>query len=122
MEPLLRAALEGPCRVPRGARILIAASGGADSTALLIGLARLAHERALSLHVAHLHHGLRGAAADADRAEVEGLCARLGLRRTSARWDTRARMRRRGLSGQRGLRVLRREFLSTVARRVAADR
>ncbi|NOT34955.1 MAG: tRNA lysidine(34) synthetase TilS, partial [Candidatus Eisenbacteria bacterium] len=50
------------------------------------------------------------------------LCERLGLRCTSARWDTRARMRRRGLSGQRGLRVLRREFLSTVARRVAADR
>jgi len=38
----------------------------------------------------------------------------------AARWDTRARMRARGLSGQDGLRVLRREFLRRAARRVGA--
>jgi tRNA(Ile)-lysidine synthase len=95
-------------------------SGGADSTALLLGLRSLAPEFGLSLHAAHLHHGLRGAEADADLAFVRDLCARLGVPLSASRWDCRARMRRRGLSGQAGLRTLRREFLGVVAGRVGA--
>jgi tRNA(Ile)-lysidine synthase len=95
-------------------------SGGADSTALLLGLHRLAPGLGLTLRAAHLHHGLRGAEADADLRFVRGLCARLGVPLTAARWDTRARLRRRGLAGQDGLRVLRREFLAAAARRTKA--
>jgi len=62
-----------------GARLLVAVSGGADSTALLAGLAHLAPERGLGLTAAHVHHGLRGAAADADAATVRALAERLGL-------------------------------------------
>jgi tRNA(Ile)-lysidine synthase len=125
VEPILRRALRGPSAPPRTARgtrapLILAVSGGADSTALLIGLHNLTRELGLELHVAHLHHGLRGAAADADLAFVRALCARLSVPLTAARWDTRSRMRRRGLSGQAGLRTLRREFLSAAARRAAA--
>ena len=74
----------------------------------------------LRLHAAHLHHGLRGAEADADLEFVRALCERLGVPLTAARWDTRARLRRRGLSGQAGLRTLRREFLLAAARRAGA--
>jgi len=95
-------------------------SGGADSTALLRGLANLAREFGLTLHAAHLHHGLRGAAADADLAFVRALCARVGVPLVAARMDGRARLRARGLSGQDGLRVLRREFLARAARRAGA--
>ncbi|MBI5708793.1 MAG: tRNA lysidine(34) synthetase TilS [Candidatus Eisenbacteria bacterium] len=92
-------------------------SGGADSTALLLGLHALAREPGLELRAAHLHHGLRGAEADQDLAFVRALCDRLGVPLTSATWDARRRMRARGLAGEAGLRTLRREFLAAAARR-----
>jgi tRNA(Ile)-lysidine synthase len=120
VEPFLRRALRGPCRVPPGGPVLIAVSGGADSTALLLGLASLARELRLEVRAAHLHHGLRGREADADLRFVADLCGRLGVPLTSARWNTRLRMQRRGLSGQAGLRVLRAEFLAGTARQTGA--
>ena len=98
-------------------RLLVAVSGGADSTALLLGLHALSRELALELRAAHLHHGLRGEDADADLAFVRALCDRLGVPLTSAAWNTRRRMRARGLAGEAGLRTLRREFLAAAARR-----
>jgi tRNA(Ile)-lysidine synthetase-like protein len=98
----------------------VAVSGGADSTALLVALASIAREHGLSLHAAHLHHGLRGREADADRRFVRVLCARLGVPLTTARRDGRALMRRGGAAGEAGLRAIRREWLSAVARRAGA--
>lgn len=112
--------MAGPCALPAGGRLLVAVSGGADSTALLLGLQAIAPELGLSLHAAHLHHGLRGGDADADLEFVRSLCARLGVPLSAARWDCRARMARRGLSGQAGLRTLRRQFLAAAARRAGA--
>jgi tRNA(Ile)-lysidine synthase len=109
------------CAVPEGARLLVAVSGGADSTALLLGLHALAPELRFQLSAAHLNHGLRGAEADGDQAFVVALCARLGVPLTAARWDCGARMKRRGLAGQSGLRTLRREFLVATARRAGAS-
>ena len=120
LEPLLRRALRGPCALPPGSRLLVAVSGGADSTALLVALASLAPEFGLELSAAHLHHGLRGVAADRDLAHVRTLCRRLSVPLIAARWDTRARMARRGLSGQAGLRTLRREFLRGARERSGA--
>ncbi len=120
VEPVVRRALRGPCALPPGARLLVAVSGGADSTALLIGLRAVAPAFRLELHAAHLDHGLRGADSAADAAACHALCERLGVPLTTARIDARARMRRRGLAGENGLRTLRREFLLATARRVAA--
>src|SRR5262252_8587173 len=120
LEPVLRRALRGPCRLPVGSTVLAAVSGGADSTALLVAMASLAREFGLAVRAAHLHHGLRGAAADADLAHVRGLCERFEIPLEAARWDCAARMRRRGLRGEAGLRVLRREFLLVAARRARA--
>jgi tRNA(Ile)-lysidine synthase len=125
VEPVLRRALRGdgdpawPDRRPLS-HLLIAVSGGADSTALLIGLHNLSRDLGFRLHAAHLHHGLRGTEADADLDFVRKLCKRLGVPLSAARWDARARLRRRGLSGQAGLRTLRREFLLAAARRAGA--
>lgn len=125
VEPVLRRALGGRRTPARPARnepetLLVAVSGGADSTALLLGLCNLSRDLGFRLHAAHLHHGLRGAEADADLEFVRALCGRLGLPLAAARWDTRARLRRRGLGGQDGLRTLRREFLLAAARRADA--
>ncbi|HYC90022.1 MAG TPA: tRNA lysidine(34) synthetase TilS [Thermoanaerobaculia bacterium] len=56
-------------------RIVVAVSGGTDSTALLLAL----HDLGLELVAAHVNHHLRGADSDADEAFVRDLCARLGV-------------------------------------------
>lgn len=95
-------------------------SGGADSIALLLGLSALVPALGYRLQAAHLHHGLRGAEADRDLEAVRALCRRLGVPLTAARWDCRSRMARLGLSGQAGLRTLRRRFLARAARSAGA--
>jgi len=56
-------------------RVAVAVSGGADSVALLRRLIDLAPEIGLVLSVVHVHHGIRGAEADADAAFVAALAA-----------------------------------------------
>lgn len=120
IEPVLRRALRGPCALPAGSRVLVAVSGGADSTALLLGLSRLAPELGIEVCAAHLNHRLRGRGADEDQSFARALCARLAVPIEASRWNTRARMKRLGLSGQNGLRVLRGRFLVAAARRARA--
>lgn len=120
LEPVLRAALLGPCRIHRSETLLAAVSGGADSTAMLAALATLAPSLGLTVVAAHLDHGLRGDASALDRAQVQALCERLGVRLVWARTDAAARMSARGWSGEAGLRRLRRAFLTRAARRVGA--
>lgn len=62
-----------------GMRLAAAVSGGADSVALLRVLVEAAAEIGLVLSVAHVHHGIRGAEADADAEFVSRLAAELGL-------------------------------------------
>jgi tRNA(Ile)-lysidine synthase len=63
-----------------GERVLVAVSGGADSTALLLALEELTRtgRLGLGLAVAHLNHGLRGPAGEADARWVGELSAALG--------------------------------------------
>lgn len=76
--------------LPPGLRLAVAVSGGADSVALLRALHGEAPGRGLVLHVAHLHHGLRGREADADLAFVRDLAAQLNLPFHQHRVDTGA--------------------------------
>lgn len=62
-----------------GLRLAVGVSGGADSVALLCALTGRGKELGLVLHVAHLHHGLRGAEADADHEFVRALAEKLSL-------------------------------------------
>jgi tRNA(Ile)-lysidine synthase len=80
--PLLRildAALDAPGAPPVGAHVLVAASGGPDSTALLAALAALAPARRLTAIAGHVDHALRGAESAGDRTAVEALAVRLGV-------------------------------------------
>ena len=60
--------------LPRGARVLCAVSGGADSICLLHLLHSLSAEGGFTVAAAHYHHGMRGEVADADAAFVETFC------------------------------------------------
>jgi tRNA(Ile)-lysidine synthase len=66
-----------------GDRLCAAISGGADSVALLLTLhaANTTPRESLGigLSAVHVHHGLRGAEADADQHFVEALCTRLNI-------------------------------------------
>src|SRR5215469_2563933 len=75
-----------------GMRLGVAVSGGADSVALLRRLAELWQELGLVLTVLHVHHGIRGAEADADASFVEELAGSLGLRFLRHDVDTLARV------------------------------
>lgn len=77
-----------------GMRIAVGLSGGADSVALLCALHEQGGELGLVLHAAHLHHGLRGAEADADLDFCRDLAAKLKVRFHEARVDTAAEARR----------------------------
>ena len=103
-----------------GCHILVAVSGGADSTALLHGLHSLASSLDIRLTAAHLNHGLRGAEADADAAHVASLCGRLGIPLVSGRANVRRRARNRGISIEMAARDARYDFLARTARRCGA--
>ena len=68
--PTLRSSLFYP-----GQRIAIAVSGGADSVAMLRRLLEERQKLGIVLSVVHVHHGIRGAAAEQDAAFVAGLAA-----------------------------------------------
>lgn len=88
-----------PQRLHAGTRVAVAVSGGADSVGLLRALADFAPEAGWVLTVAHVHHGLRGIAADEDEQFVARLADRLQLDFLLHRVDTprTARDQRRGL-------------------------
>jgi tRNA(Ile)-lysidine synthetase-like protein len=118
-EALLRAAERG--LMPRGASILLAVSGGADSTALLHAASELAPEMGWALSVAHVHHGWRGKDADRDLLFVAGLARRLGLSFFQRRRDARAEARRLGLSPEAAARRVRYEALAEIAQEAGAS-
>jgi tRNA(Ile)-lysidine synthase len=70
-----------------GERVAVAVSGGADSVALLLAMHQANHEErngravglGIGLSAVHVHHGIRGAEADADEEFVRALCAKLDL-------------------------------------------
>ena len=62
-----------------GDRVGVAASGGADSTALLHALVALSPRLGIHLEVLHLNHGLRGEESDGDEAFVRAIASNLGL-------------------------------------------
>jgi tRNA(Ile)-lysidine synthase len=97
-----------------GDRVCVAISGGADSTALLLALHEANAEKTplgIVLSAAHVHHGLRGADADADEAFVRELCERLGVPLTVFRVDTAARQAAESEGLEEAARELRYEAL-----------
>lgn len=90
LRPIVEALAGGATRLglPDGAALVLAVSGGPDSSALLHGAARLAPGRGWRLTVAHLDHGLRAESPD-EAAAVAASAVRLGLPVEVRRTDVR---------------------------------
>ena len=104
------------------ARVVAAVSGGADSTALLLALDEVNKAGRLSfrLRVAHLDHGLRGAAGRGDARFVAELAARLGYEFETKRADVGARALSTADNLEQAARRERYEFLGGAAREFGA--
>jgi len=104
-----------------GQTVVVGVSGGADSLCLLHLLCDIAAELEITVIAAHLHHGIRGAEADADAAHVERLCDEWGVPLILERADVPALARERGLSTEEAARQTRYAFLASTARARGAD-
>lgn len=108
--------------MPPDARVVVAVSGGADSTALLLAFDELnkAGRLGLALKVAHLDHGLRGEAGERDARFVAELAAGLGYEATLGRASVGRRARATRDNLEQAARRERYEFLGEAARAWAA--
>ena len=102
--------------LPRGGAVLCAVSGGADSMCLLHLLSALAEEGGFRVEAAHYHHGMRGAAADADAAFVADWCRARDIPCAVERGDVYGEAARLGLGVEETGRRLRYDFLRRTAR------
>lgn len=95
--------------------LLVAVSGGADSTALLVLLSELAPKIGLDLHVAHFDHRLRPRASAKDAQRVADLAQSRGATIRIGRADAPP-------SGEDAARELRYAFLRRAAAEAGATR
>ncbi len=103
-----------------GQHLLVAVSGGPDSTALLSLLHRLAQSWRLMLTVVHCNYGLRGAESDGDEMFVSTFCKERQLPLVIHRPKLLKRRQRSSL--QAAARDARYDFMKQLAREVGADR
>ena len=93
--------------------LLLALSGGGDSTALFRALLELLGPH--RLRVAHLNHQLRGPESDADAAFVAELCARWHVPLVSASVPLQALSTQAGVGTEAAARSVRYDFLKQAA-------
>jgi tRNA(Ile)-lysidine synthase len=102
----------------RGERVLVAVSGGADSTALLLALEELKGKGLLGveLKAAHLDHGLRGEEGAGDARWVERVAREHGFECVVGRASVSERAREARENLEQAARRARYEFLAGAAR------
>lgn len=106
-----------------GDKVIIALSGGPDSTALLFTLNALKRQYGLKLHIAHLDHMFRGEEeARKDCDYVLNLANRLKLPFSLGRAKVKEYAKDAGLSLEEAGRHMRYEFLSNIAKDVGANK
>ncbi|MCQ6563709.1 tRNA lysidine(34) synthetase TilS [Paenibacillus mendelii] len=105
-----------------GDTIVVAVSGGPDSTALLDILQRLSQAQRLSLVAAHVDHGFRGEESALEAESVRRFAEGLGVRFEAAFIDIPAFIEETRMNAQAAAREKRYLFLHEIAQKYAASR
>ncbi len=108
--------------LPRGATVICAVSGGADSVCLLHMMKDLASERELRVYAAHFNHCLRGEESDRDERFVRELCNELGVQLFCASGDVSAYAKEHGVGTEEAARILRYDFFERTAAAIPGSR
>ncbi len=98
----------------RGARVIVALSGGSDSMTLLHVLHSLRGEMGFTLEAAHVNHCLRGADAERDEQFALSACENLGIECYVLRADVAGIAREKGLSVEEAGRQVRYGFFASL--------
>jgi tRNA(Ile)-lysidine synthase len=122
LEIQVRKTIEQFTMLTPGEHVLVAASGGADSTALLLCLYKLASGFPLSLTVAHLNHRIRGIEADDDQDFVRQMCADLEIPYISEIIEVKQQAAKAKQNLEEFARAIRYDFLRRVADRIKAQK
>ena len=108
-----------------GDRICAAVSGGADSVALLLTLHAANQTKndslGIGLSATHVHHGIRGAEADADQQFVADLCARLQIPLHIHQADVPNRVAATGETLEEAARTIRYDYFASLIANGHAD-
>jgi len=108
--------------LPIGCQVVVGVSGGPDSVCLLHVLRSLQDGFDLGIQVAHLHHGSRGADADADAEFVLRLASSWGLAAVVERMNIPDFARDNAIAFEEAARQQRYSFLARVADAIGASR
>lgn len=102
--------------------VLIAVSGGPDSVAMLHALHTRSHELGITLHVAHINHGIRGEQSNIDEVFVRNLAHELGSPISVGRFDVPALARELRTGEEDAARTARYTFLRQCCTELGADK
>ncbi|MDR0310769.1 MAG: tRNA lysidine(34) synthetase TilS [Acidobacteriota bacterium] len=122
LESRVRRTIRDYGMIRRGEHVVVAASGGADSTALLLCLKTFAREMELTLTAAHLNHCIRGAEGDADAVFTRRLCETLEIPCVTETIDVKKQAGDSGENLEACARRARYAFLRRAAQKVGAQK
>ena len=105
-----------------GDRVIAGVSGGADSVCLFLMLLELREKIGFDLIVVHVHHGLRGEAADQDQQFVEALCEQHRIPLEIFRVNLESIAKKRKQSLEEAGRMVRREAFDSVCKKYGGNK
>lgn len=106
----------------RGETVLVGFSGGPDSVCLLHFLHYLSAKKHFDLAAVHVHHGLRGAEADADARFCRTLCKEWDIPFVLYKKNVRALAKKLDLSTEHAARKARYEAFVQAAKKTGATK
>jgi tRNA(Ile)-lysidine synthase len=102
--------------------VLVAVSGGPDSVAMLHALHARSAEFGITLHIAHLNHGIRGEESNLDEAFVRNLAHSFALPITAGRVDVPALRAEWRVGEEEAARIARSKFLQDTTTELGANK